>query len=326
MKLADTNVPILIRGESGTGKEIFAKLIHLNSASRSGEFVKISCPAIPGTLLECELFGFEKGAFTGALANKPGRVEAASGGTLFLDEIAEVESSIQTKLLQLLEDGHFCRIGAREERIADVRIVCATNRDLEQEVTRGRFRADLFYRMNVVSLQLPPLRERKEDIPILADYFLKFYTERFNRSVSPLKITANHMFMRYSWPGNIRELENLIKRYVILGSEDLLVDQIQQGPQEVEQPATAATPDVSLKGLAKQASQEVQREIIFRALQQNHWSRRETAKFLNISYRGLLYKMKDTGLRGLPTPSRVQRSGNALERSAFNEADIPKVS
>jgi two-component system response regulator AtoC len=324
-KLAETNVPVLITGESGTGKEIFAKLIHLNSVSRNGEFVKISCPAIPGTLLECELFGFEKGAFTGAAATKPGRIEAARGGTLFLDEIADVESSIQTKLLQLLEDGRFCRIGGRHETNADVRILCATNRDLEREVAAGNFRADLFYRINVVSLNLPPLRHRKEDIPILADYFLQYYTERFNRSVPPLKSSVQAMCMRYSWPGNIREFENLIKRYVILGSEDLIVDQLQRGLYAVKQPKLVQNSEISLKGLAKQASQEMQRDIIFCALQQNHWSRRETAKALKISYRGLLYKMKNTGLRGLPTASRAQKPADAPQRTTFGAAGAPKI-
>src|SRR4051812_16944852 len=185
-KVASANVPVLIQGESGTGKDIIARMIHGISPWKSGPYVKVNCPAIPGTLMESELFGYEKGAFTGAYGLKPGRVELAHRGTLFLDEIGELELSLQAKLLQLLQDGQFCRIGAQEDKKVEVRIICATNRDMEQEIANGTFRQDLFYRINVVNIQLPPLRDRITDIPILVDYFLETFSKQFNRQCKPI--------------------------------------------------------------------------------------------------------------------------------------------
>src|SRR5438309_1410721 len=179
-KVAAANVPVLIHGESGTGKDIIARMIHGLSPWKNGPLVKVNCPAIPGTLLESELFGYEKGAFTGAYGSKPGRVELAHRGTLFLDEISELDLGLQSKLLQLLQDGQFCRIGAQEDKKVEVRIVCATNRKLENEIENGTFRQDLFYRINVVNLYLPPLRERRADIPELASYFLEYYNRKYN--------------------------------------------------------------------------------------------------------------------------------------------------
>src|ERR1700692_3622622 len=179
-KVASAKVPVLINGESGTGKDIIARMIHGLSPWKGGPFVKVNCPAIPGTLLESELFGYEKGAFTGAYGTKPGRVERAHRGTLFLDEISELDLALQSKLLQLLQDGQFCRIGAQEDKKVEVRIVCATNRKLEEEIANGNFRADLFYRINVVNLHMPPLRERASDIPQLVHYFLEYYNRKFN--------------------------------------------------------------------------------------------------------------------------------------------------
>src|SRR6202045_2507434 len=185
-KVASANVPVLITGESGTGKDIIARLIHGLSPWKSGPYVKVNCPAIPGTLLESELFGYEKGAFTGAVGSKPGRVELAHRGTLFLDEISELDPSLQSKLLQLLQDGQFCRIGAQEDKKVEVRVVCATNRKLEQEIESGTFRADLFYRINVVNLHMPALRERASDIPDLVDYFLAYYNRKYNSRAMPI--------------------------------------------------------------------------------------------------------------------------------------------
>src|ERR1700739_530131 len=185
-KVASANVPVLINGESGTGKDIIARMIHGLSPWKTGPFVKVNCPAIPGTLLESELFGYEKGAFTGAFGSKPGRVELAHRGSLFLDEISELDLALQSKLLQLLQDGQFCRIGAQEDKKVEVRVVCATNRDLEEEIVNGAFRADLFYRINVVNLHMPALRERASDIPQLVSYFLEYYNRKFNaRAVHP---------------------------------------------------------------------------------------------------------------------------------------------
>ncbi|MGH9708917.1 MAG: sigma 54-interacting transcriptional regulator, partial [Candidatus Acidiferrales bacterium] len=185
-KVAGANIPVLIEGESGTGKEIIAKLIHTRSPWETGPFVKVNCPAIPGTLVESELFGYEKGAFTGANGTKPGRVESAQNGTLFLDEIAELDMGLQAKLLQLLQDGQFCPIGAQEDKRVDVRVVCATNRNLEEEIEQGSFRQDLYYRINVVNIHVPSLRERVVDIPVICDFLRQVYSEKFNRVTHPL--------------------------------------------------------------------------------------------------------------------------------------------
>src|SRR5580700_8171251 len=221
-KVAAANVPVLIQGESGTGKDIIARMIHTRSPWKIGPYVKVNCPAIPGTLLESELFGYEKGAFTGAYGSKPGRVELAHRGTLFLDEISELDLSLQSKLLQLLQDGQFCRIGAQEDKKVEVRVVCATNRQLENEIETGTFRQDLYYRINVVNLQLPPLRERRGDIEDLVHYFLAYYNQKYNCRARPLSSDLIAILQKYHWPGNIRELENLIKRYVILGNEECI--------------------------------------------------------------------------------------------------------
>src|ERR1700693_1410643 len=225
-KVASANVPVLIQGESGTGKDIIARMIHGLSPWRSGPFVKVNCPAIPGTLLESELFGYEKGAFTGAYGMKPGRVEMAHRGTLFLDEISELDMALQSKLLQLLQDGQFCRIGAQADKKVEVRVVCATNRKLEQEIENGTFRSDLFYRINVVNLHIPPLRERATDIPELVAYFLDYHNRKYNCRAKPLSAELMGALKKYHWPGNIRELENLVKRYVILGNEEVIASDL----------------------------------------------------------------------------------------------------
>ncbi len=291
-KVASTNIPVLVRGESGTGKEIIAQLVHRQSPWASGPLVKVSCPSIPGTLLESELFGYEKGAFTGAYGAKPGRVEMAHRGTLFLDEIGELDASLQAKLLQLLQDGQFCRIGANEDNRVEVRIVCATKRNLEEEIETGAFRHDLFYRINVFSISLPPLRERRADIPTLAGYFLTHYNARFYCQAQPFSPRLVKYFEQYHWPGNIREMENIVKRYVVLDSEDAIAseliglsndsDGLDDGP-------------VSLKKVTRQASRELERKIILRTLQEHRWNRKEAAKSLKISYRALLYKLKEAG-------------------------------
>src|ERR1700689_2688146 len=225
-KIAGANVPVLIQGESGTGKDIIARMIHASSPWKTGPWVKVNCPAIPGTLLESELFGYEKGAFTGAYGMKPGRVEMAHRGTLFLDEISELDMALQSKLLQLLQDGQFCRIGAQEDKKVEVRVVCATNRKLEEEIEAGTFRQDLFYRINVVNLHMPPLRERARDIPELGAYFLEYHNRKFNCRARPLSSEVLTQLRKYHWPGNIRELENLIKRYVILGNEEVIASDL----------------------------------------------------------------------------------------------------
>src|SRR5438309_1152600 len=309
MKLAGANVPVLIQGESGTGKDIIARMVHANSPWRTGPWVKVNCPAIPGTLLESELFGYEKGAFTGAYGVKPGRVEMAHRGTLFLDEISELDMSLQSKLLQLLQDGQFCRIGAQEDKKVEVRVVCATNRKLEQEIENGTFRSDLFYRINVVNLFMPPLRERRSDIDGLVSYFLEYYNRKYNCKARPLSAELMEVLQKYHWPGNIRELENLVKRYVILGSEEVISSDLQ--PRENDFIASDINLDgpISLKKLTRQATRALERKIILKVLHNHHWNRKQAAKPLNISYRALLYKIRDAGL----PPNRVRRQAEAAK-------------
>ena len=303
-KVASANVPVLIHGESGTGKDIIARMIHGLSPWRTGPFVKVNCPAIPGTLLESELFGYEKGAFTGAYGTKPGRVELAHRGTLFLDEISELELGLQSKLLQLLQDGQFCRIGAQEDKKVEVRIVCATNRQLEVEVEAGTFRQDLYYRINVVNLFMPPLRERRSEIPDLVDYFLQFYNRKFNSRARELSTELMTSLQKYHWPGNIRELENLIKRYVILGNEEVITSDLVTREQEYFNPDINLDGPISLKKLTRQATRELERKVILKVLQAHHWNRKQAARALQISYRALLYKIRDAGI---PTNRSTRR-------------------
>ena len=295
-KIAVANVPILIQGESGTGKDIIARMIHGLSPWKTGPYVKVNCPAIPGTLLESELFGYEKGAFTGAYGMKPGRVELAHRGTLFLDEISELDLALQSKLLQLLQDGQFCRIGAQEDKKVEVRVVCATNRHLEQEIENGTFRQDLYYRINVVNLRLPALRERRSDVPDLVNYFLEYYNRKYNCRAKPISGELMVILTKYHWPGNIRELENLVKRYVILGTEDVISSDLVSREQEYFNPDLNFDGPISLKKLTRQAVRELERKVILKVLQANHWNRKQAAKALCISYRALLYKIRDAGL------------------------------
>jgi two-component system, NtrC family, response regulator AtoC len=295
-RVAGANVPVLITGESGTGKDIIARLVHGLSPWKSGPFVKVNCPAIPGTLLESELFGYEKGAFTGAFGSKPGRVEMAHRGTLFLDEISELDPSLQSKLLQLLQDGQFCRIGAQEDKKVEVRVVCATNRDLQSEIESGSFRQDLFYRINVVNLRMPALRERRGDIEDLCNYFLEYYNRKFNCRARALSSEVISVLQKYHWPGNIRELENLIKRYVILGHEDAITSDLVAREPDFLNPEISLDGPISLKKLTRQAVRELERKVILKVLQQHHWNRKQAARTLGISYRALLYKIRDAGL------------------------------
>lgn len=301
-KLASANVPVLIQGESGTGKDIIARMIHAASPWRTGPWVKVNCPAIPGTLLESELFGYEKGAFTGAYGMKPGRVEMAHRGTLFLDEISELDLGLQSKLLQLLQDGQFCRIGAQEDKKVEVRVVCATNRKLEQEIENGTFRSDLFYRINVVNLHLPPLRERAADIPDLVAYFLEYHNRKYNCRAKPLSAEMMNTLRKYHWPGNVRELENLIKRYVILGNEEVISSDLAPRSPDFFNAEIPLDGPISLKKLTRQAVRELERKVILRVLQNHHWNRKQAARTLSISYRALLYKIRDAGLPSNRSP------------------------
>ena len=305
-KIASANLPVLILGESGTGKDIIARMIHQLSTWSNGPWVKVNCPAIPGTLLESELFGYEKGAFTGAYANKPGRVELANRGTLFLDEISELDYSLQSTLLQVLQDGQFCRIGAQEDKKVEVRMVCATNRDLDHEVEIGHFRQDLFYRINVVNIQMPPLRDRAADIPVLVQYFLEIYSERYNSRVRPLSPQLLTQLQRYHWPGNIRELENLMRRYAILGNEEAITSELLPRKRDIFDDDIQVDGPISLKKVTRQAVLELERKIILKVLQANHWNRKRAARALSISYRALLYKIRDVGLPSVRGRGRTE--------------------
>ena len=295
-KIADTNIPVLIEGESGTGKEIICRYIHQNSHWAKGPFVKVNCPAIPGTLVESELFGYEKGAFTGAYGAKPGRVAGADTGTLFLDEISELEMGLQSKLLQLLQDGQFVPIGSSEERKVNIRVVCATNRMLEEETARGRFRQDLYYRITGVILRLPALRERVADITMLADYFITAYSEQFRSSAAPLSSSTMLLLKAHAWSGNIRELENLMKRYVVLGTEDAITSELKWNRGKPREAEFALENPIALGDVTRAAVRDLEHKIILDALQANQWNRKRTARALQISYRSLLYKLKRAGI------------------------------
>ncbi|HXN72229.1 MAG TPA: sigma-54 dependent transcriptional regulator [Candidatus Acidoferrales bacterium] len=298
-RAAGLNVPILVLGESGTGKEVLARFIHNRSPWHDGPFVKVNCPAIPGTLLESELFGYQKGAFTGADASKPGRMETAHGGTLFLDEIAELDASLQAKLLHVLQDGHFTRIGDHEERRMDARVICATNRVLAKEIEGGGFRADLFYRINVISITLPALRDRREDIPYLVEYLRQQFNRRFKREAGPVSKEVLHLLHQREWPGNIRELENCMARYVILGSEEAFHSDRHQ--HQEKKPLSFAYElnedgNIPLKRIAQQVTRRMEHDVILKVLQANQWNRRKAAEILKISYRALLYKVRQAGI------------------------------
>ena len=296
LKICRTNVSVLLLGEGGTGKEVLARWIHANSSHASGEFVKVNCAAIPGSLLESELFGHEKGAFTGANAAKPGRVERAHLGTLFLDEIGDLDSALQSKLLHFAQDGFFSRLGGDTERTVNTRLICATSRKLEDEIAAGRFRADLYYRINVLKIIMPKLSERRGDIPQLAEYFRKMHAEQFEKDSGPFGPELLGYLQNLAWPGNLRELSNCIARYTVIGPEGL-------SQREMPRPRTATrTPQdgngeaMPLKKIAKEAIREMERNAIVEALRTNHWNRRKAAQELKISYRALIYKIRDAGL------------------------------
>ncbi len=306
-RVAHPDITVLLRGESGTGKELAAQAIFRYSDRSNKPFVKVLCAAIPEGLLESELFGHEKGAFTGAHRMKPGKFEFANGGTIFLDEIGDIPQSLQAKLLQVLQDGEFSRIGGREV-VVDVRVIAATNKNLERAVVSGTFREDLFYRLNVVSITMPSLRERKDDIPVLTEYFLHKYCAIYNKDYRPLSQETMDRFTSYGWPGNVRELENIVKRIIVLGSEkvelsgcaevDVAVEKrggISQTNTETETDGAAFKPR-RLKDIAQEAVREAEEKAIRKALYMCKWNRRKAAEMLSISYKTLFYKMRQYNL------------------------------
>jgi two-component system response regulator AtoC len=317
-RAAATNATVLIRGERGTGKDVVARALHGSSPRRDKPFVKVNCTALPADLLESELFGLERGAFAGAIQQKPGKFEFASHGTMFLDDVGEIGPALQAKVLRILQDGEFSRPGSTHDVRVDVRGVAATSRNLEQAVADGRFREDLYARLNTISINLPPLRDRREDVPALAEHFLKKYSVQYNKPSAEISPETMRLFMDYDWPGNIRELENVVKRVVVLGSEAPIRKEITQtiaaAPLEALVPAAvpgvpvapptptsvaaaaAEAGNYSLKDISRTAAREAERELIFKMLQQTHWNRKETAEILGISYKALLYKIKESGL------------------------------
>ena len=323
-KVADTNATVLIRGESGTGKEMVARLTYSQSGRRDKPFVKVNCAAIPYELLESELFGYEQGAFTGASRQKLGKFDQANGGTLFLDEISEMHPALQAKLLHVLQDGEFARLGGKRDIAVDVRVLAASNKPLELAVAQGSFREDLFYRLNVVTIHIPPLRERREEIPVFLDFFVQKYSEFYNKKPAPFSEAALAKMMEYSWPGNIRELENLVKRYTIVGNEGQILRELdthkpivssssaapandpnrlaEYGPAPVaSMPAPVGSVEAktlsweespSLLEIGRRAAMLAEREAIERVMLQTKWNRRQAAKILKVSYKALLNKLK----------------------------------
>ena len=331
-RVAETDVPVLIRGESGVGKEGIARALHERSPRRGKPFVKINCAALPSELLESELFGHERGAFTGATSEKPGKFELADKGTIFLDEIGEMHPALQAKLLQVLQDEEYYRVGGKRPLRADARVVVATNRVLEEEIARGNFREDLYYRLNVVSVHVPPLRDRKEDVPHLIEHFRRKYGSKYKQGAMEFSPDVTRRLLEYDYPGNVRELENLVRRLVVLRDERFVLDELRatqarrpalqptlqagsaggalppanQGHPRYDappsQPPAPVVPmlgsaeTVSLKEIARQAALRAEREAISAMLARTNWNKRKAAARLQISYKALLYKIKDCGL------------------------------
>jgi two-component system response regulator AtoC len=304
-QVADTDVTMLIQGESGVGKEIVARMAHELSPRREKPFVKVNCAALPADLLESELFGYEKGAFTGATGRKYGKFELAHTGTIFLDEIGEMSPALQAKLLQVLQDSEFTRLGGNREIRVDVRVLCATNRRLTEMVKTGEFREDLYFRLDVVSVRIPPLRERREEIPALALSFLRRFAARYEKPIATLSPALAEELSRYPFPGNVRELENLIKRVVVLENEELILSELRQGARGRQRSAALrvlldgleeSAGALPLREVGRRAAQEAEREAIDRVLHHTHWNRKQAAKLLGVSYKTLLQKIRDCGL------------------------------
>ena len=299
-QVANVDVPVLMLGESGTGKEVIARLIHKLSPRAHRPLRKVNCAALPGELLESELFGYEAGAFTGANRPKPGQFELCDKGTILLDEIGEMPPGLQAKFLHVLQDQSFCRLGGRSMVSVDVRILAATNIDVQRAMDSQKLRPDLYYRLNAFTLHLPPLRERREEIPLLLRHFMAFHAQRYGRAVLPVSPDLVAGCVRYSWPGNLRELENFVKRYVILGDESAVLNELNSEPP-VPNPAIQASRlsaacGGDLKAMVRSLKDEAEIEAISSTLERTKWNRKEAARLLQISYKALLYKIKQYNL------------------------------
>lgn len=290
-RVATSHTTILIRGESGTGKELIANAIHFSSPRAEKPFIKVNCSAIPDSLLESELFGHEKGAFTGAIQRRIGRFEEANGGTIFLDEIGDLATTTQVKLLRILQEKEFQRLGSNISIKTDVRVIAATHRNLEESMKKGLFREDLYYRLNVISIQIPPLRERKEDIPILIDYFIKKYSKENSKKIYDISKEAREILLRYSYPGNVRELENIIERAVVLCREEVITTQ-DLPFHLVEGKSEEKIDTFKLDKTLPELIEELEKRLIIKALDQNQDIQTQAAKQLGISERVLRYKIK----------------------------------
>ena len=314
-RAADTNATILLQGESGTGKEMVARAIHYISDRRDKPFLKVNCASLPGDLLESELFGHEKGAFTGAHRRKPGKFELAHRGTFLLDEIGEMPLGLQAKLLHVLQDGQFFRVGGSEVITSDARLIAATNKNLASVMATGLFREDLYYRLNVVAISIPPLRERREEIPVLVEYFMGRFCRQYNRDALKISGATMRLLQDYSWPGNVRELENMIKRAVVLQTEALVQQEIALrsekpwapkpepgGLPAPSAPSGAASPEaeLGLKDIARRAAMAAEKAVIKEVLEKVRWNRAEAARLLKISYKAMLYKIRQVGLDDRP--------------------------
>jgi two-component system, NtrC family, response regulator AtoC len=298
--VAGVDIPVLMLGESGSGKEVVARLIHKLSPRAHRTFLKVNCAAVPGDLLESELFGYEAGAFTGATHSKPGKFELCNKGTILLDEIGEMPPLLQAKLLHVLQDQQFSRLGSRSVIQVDVRILAATNINIPEAIASKRLREDLYYRLNAFTLNIPPLRERKEEIPILLKHFMSRMSERYARSPLPMSPTFQQACLDYPWPGNLRELNNFIKRYIVLGDEQAAI--LELAPKAdgagaiFEAPSKAADNGGGLKSLGRTAKDGAEAEAISKALDETNWNRKQAAGLLKISYKALLYKIRQYGL------------------------------
>ena len=287
--VAETDLPVLILGESGVGKELIARYIHARSRRR-GPFVKVNCAALPSELQESELFGHERGAFTGALKDKPGKFQIASQGTIMLDEVGEMTPLQQAKLLHVLQDGEYSRVGGTQTLTSDARVIAATNKPLESMVTDGRFREDLYFRLNVLTIEIPPLRDRREDISWLAKYFLEHYRSKYKSHVQDLPPAVLSAYAEFDWPGNVRQLENSVKRYLILRDISLPTGDRKTVGLAADSRVTEYEP-VSLKTLAAHAAETAERDLVFRTLREVHWNRKQAARRLGICYKSLLNKL-----------------------------------
>jgi DNA-binding NtrC family response regulator len=317
-QVAQVNVPVLLLGESGTGKEVAALMIHKLSPRRSSVFLKVNCAAIPSELLESELFGYEAGAFTGATHAKPGKFELCNGGTILLDEIGEMPPGLQAKLLQVLQEQRFFRLGSRSTVSVDVRILAATNIDIDDAIKKGKLRLDLYYRLNAFTMNIPPLRQRREDIPLLFRHFMRRLAAQYKKPERDLSEEALESCLRYSWPGNIRELQNVVKRMVVLGDELHVLSKRQEHPSTLPHAMFGHKGGRDLKELVKAIKRDAEAEVIAQTLQQTNGNRREAAALLNISYKALVYKTQQYGLDG-PSVSSITRKA-AASADALSDA------